>query len=361
MNQSTPALFNYSCIMVTGGAGFIGSNLVRHLLECTNVKVVNVDKLTYAGSLDSISDLHNNPNYSFEKIDICDSQAMTGLFNKYEPDAILHLAAESHVDRSIDSPKAFIETNVIGTFTLLEVSRNYIQTRQLTQDQFRFLHVSTDEVFGSLGKTGLFTEETPYQPNSPYSASKAASDHLVRAWQHTYGLPILITNCSNNYGPYQFPEKLVPLNIQNALNDKPIAVYGNGENVRDWLYVEDHCSGILKVLEEGVIGESYNIGGNNEKNNLELIKHLCKILDELAPREDKKLHSSAITFVTDRPGHDLRYAIDANKIQKTLNWSPKESFESGIRKTVEWYLQNTDWVKKVTQNKYSQERLGINK
>jgi dTDP-glucose 4,6-dehydratase len=350
--------FEFSTVIVTGGAGFIGCNLIRHLLKTTTAKVINVDKLTYAGCLDSVADLHNNPQYSFEKVDICDSQSMTGLLHKYEPQAVLNLAAESHVDRSIDSPKAFIETNILGTFSMLEAARNYFTVRKLSEDQFRFLHVSTDEVYGSLGETGFFSETTPYQPNSPYSSSKAASDHLVRAWHHTYGIPTLITNCSNNYGPYQFPEKLIPRNMMNALSGEPIEIYGEGKNVRDWLYVEDHCTGILKVLESGAVGECYNIGGNNEKTNLELIKYLCKILDEESPRADGQPHESAITFVKDRPGHDLRYAIDSSKIQNELLWQPDETFESGIRKTVKWYLDNNEWVKKVTQNKAS-ERLGL--
>jgi dTDP-glucose 4,6-dehydratase len=350
--------FPYKTVIVTGGAGFIGANLVKLLIQETDCKVINIDKLTYAGCLKSLEDVSESPRYKFEKIDICNSNEIKRIFEEYKPNAVLNLAAESHVDRSIDGPKEFIETNIIGTFNLLEVSRNYLQSGRAPSN-FRFLHVSTDEVYGSLGKEGLFTEETPYSPNSPYSASKASSDHLVRAWHHTFGLPVLITNCSNNYGPYQFPEKLIPLNLMNALNNKPIQIYGQGENIRDWLYVEDHCSGILTVLEKGKIGESYNIGGNNERTNLELIEFICKILDEVSPREDKKPHSSAITFVKDRPGHDMRYAIDAGKMKRELNWQPIETLETGIKKTVLWYLGNQDWVNAALLNKYQGERIGL--
>ncbi|MDX1919128.1 MAG: dTDP-glucose 4,6-dehydratase [Candidatus Caenarcaniphilales bacterium] len=357
--KETPGRFSPKTIIVTGGAGFIGSNLVRTLLMNPELTVINIDKLTYAGCLESLKDIANNPNYFFEKADICDRETIKKIFDKYKPNAILNLAAESHVDRSIDGPGDFIQTNINGTFNLLEVSRSYIADIKLQTNDFRFLHVSTDEVYGSLGPEGFFSETTPYSPNSPYSSSKASSDHLVRAWFHTYGLPVLITNCSNNYGPYQFPEKLIPLNLFNALNNKPIQIYGKGENIRDWLYVEDHCLGIIKVLEEGQLGESYNIGGNNEKTNLELIKFICSILDELAPRQDGKPHESAITFVQDRPGHDLRYAIDASKIQKELGWSPLETVDSGIRKTVKWYLENQNWVKAVLSNKYVGQRIGL--
>lgn len=351
--------FHPKTVIVTGGAGFIGSNLVRLLLEEKNLRVINIDKLTYAGCLQSLEDIGQNPNYFFEQVDICDKEAVKRIFNEYKPNAILNLAAESHVDRSIDGPEDFIKTNIIGTFTLLEAARSYIAENKLKIDEFRFLHVSTDEVYGSLGQEGFFTETTPYSPNSPYSSSKASSDHLVRAWYHTYGLPVLITNCSNNYGPYQFPEKLIPLNLFNALNNKPIQIYGKGDNIRDWLYVEDHCRGILRVLEAGKLGESYNIGGNNEQTNLELIKFICTILDELAPRKDGAKHESAITFVTDRPGHDLRYAIDSSKIQKELGWKPLETLDSGIRKTVSWYLKNQNWVDAALAQKYSGERIGL--
>ncbi len=329
------------------------------LIKDSSIKVVNVDKLTYAGSIESLKDISTFDNYYFEKVDICDKDCMMNIFEQYKPNAILNLAAESHVDRSIDSPSQFVQTNILGTFNLLEVTRNYIFKNQLQFSDFRFLHVSTDEVYGSLGPKGLFFEKTPYSPNSPYSSSKASSDHLVNAWFHTYGLPTLITNCSNNYGPYQFPEKLIPLNLFNAIHDKPIQIYGKGENIRDWLYVEDHCLGIKRVLEEGIPGESYNIGGNNEKTNLEIIKFVCSILDELHPRKDGRLHEKAITFVQDRPGHDLRYAIDASKIQSDLGWKPMETLESGIRKTVKWYLENQNWVETVLANKPHDQRIGL--
>jgi dTDP-glucose 4,6-dehydratase len=342
--------------LITGGAGFIGSALIRLLSrEAPQVRIINLDKLTYAGNLESLREVEGA--YKFEQVDICDENELARVFAQYEPDAILHLAAESHVDRSIEDPAAFIKTNIFGTYNLLQAARNYLKTS--SKNGFRFLHVSTDEVFGSLGSTGSFHEETAYAPNSPYSASKAGSDHLVRAWYHTYGLPVLITNCSNNYGPYQFPEKLIPLVINNALNGKALPVYGDGSNVRDWLYVEDHCRGILRVLEAGQLGESYNIGGNNEKTNLELVKTLCSHLDQLSPREDGKVHASAINFVTDRPGHDKRYAIDSSKIQKHLGWSPKETIESGLCKTVEWYLQNKQWCQHVSSGAYRGERLGL--
>lgn len=351
--------FQPKTVIVTGGAGFIGSNLVRLLLNNKNLQVINIDKLTYAGCLQSLEDISENPNYFFEQVDICDKENIKRIFDKYKPNAILNLAAESHVDRSIDGPGDFIHTNIIGTFTLLEAARNYIAENKLKINEFRFLHVSTDEVYGSLGKEGFFKETTPYSPNSPYSSSKASSDHLVRAWHHTYGLPVLITNCSNNYGPYQFPEKLIPLNLFNALNDKPIQIYGKGDNIRDWLYVEDHCNGILKVLETGKLGESYNIGGNNEQSNLELIKFICSILDDLAPRKDGAKHENSIVFVKDRPGHDLRYAIDSSKIQNELGWKPSENLDSGIRKTVQWYLKNQKWVEAVLAKKYNGERIGL--
>ena len=347
-------------IFVTGGAGFIGSAVVRRLVAETACQVVNIDKLTYAGCLDNLLPVAQHPRHHFIQADICDQPAMRRLFQEHRPRAVLHLAAESHVDRSIDGPAAFIQTNVVGTATLLETAREY--WRQLPegeQQSFRFLHVSTDEVFGSLGPEGHFTEETLYRPNSPYSASKAASDHLVRAWHHTYGLPVLITNCSNNYGPYQFPEKLIPLMIVNALAGRPLPIYGRGVNVRDWLYVEDHVTALLTVLERGQPGETYNIGGHNEKTNLEVVTLVCAILDELQPAANGRPYDRLITFVADRPGHDLRYAIDASKIARELGWRPQESFASGLRKTVQWYLDNRWWWEKLLQERYSGQRLGV--
>lgn len=330
-------------ILVTGGAGFIGSALVRHLIQNTSHQVLNLDKLTYAGNLASLKDVASSDRYLFVQGDIADRDLLDLTLLQFQPDAVMHLAAESHVDRSIDGPSAFVETNVIGTYTLLEACRAYWSALQTPErDVFRFHHISTDEVFGDLeGSDALFTEETPYTPSSPYSASKASSDHFVRAWGRTYGLPILITNCSNNYGPYHFPEKLIPLVIINALHGKSLPVYGNGQQVRDWLFVEDHARALLRVLKEGAAGETYNIGGHNERTNLEVVKAICKLLDELAPRAAP--HSDLIEFVTDRPGHDLRYAIDASKIERELGWVPDETFESGLRKTVEWYLASKDW------------------
>ncbi len=341
-------------IIVTGGAGFIGSAVIRNLIKTTEHSVVCLDKLTYAGNLESLKEVSNSDRYAFEQADICDREAVEAIFKKHQPDAIMHLAAESHVDRSIDGPAEFIRTNIFGTYTLLDVSRFYAKEHP----NFRFHHISTDEVYGDLPlDSGMFTEETPYDPSSPYSASKASSDHLVRAWHRTFGLNTMVTNCSNNYGPYHFPEKLIPLIILNALEGKPLPVYGKGEQVRDWLYVEDHARALCLVCLKGVPGETYNIGGHNEKQNIEVVKTVCAILDELKPRSDGKKYSEQITFVTDRPGHDLRYAINADKIQKELGWVPQETFESGIRKTVQWYLDN-EWWWQPLRNKYNRERLG---
>ena len=346
--------------IVTGGAGFIGSHFVRQILQSEqDVKVINLDKLTYAGNLDSLADVDQNPSYTFVQGDIGDRELIASLLAEHKPTVIVNFAAESHVDRSIDGPEAFIETNIMGTFRLLdEVRKWWKELPAEEQKSFRFLHVSTDEVYGTLGSEGLFTEETPYAPNSPYSASKASSDHLVRAYHHTYGLPTLTTNCSNNYGPYQFPEKLIPLIIQNALAGKNLPIYGDGMQIRDWLYVEDHCHAISKVIEQGIPGETYNIGGHNEIPNLKVVETLCSLLDEYQPREDQKSYFEQVTFVTDRPGHDRRYAIDAGKIDRELGWHPEETFESGIRKTVKWYLQNQIWSERVSSGKYRQERLG---
>ncbi|MGB2429655.1 MAG: dTDP-glucose 4,6-dehydratase [Akkermansiaceae bacterium] len=342
-------------ILVTGGAGFIGSNLI-HLLIARGHSVLNIDKLTYAGNLSSLKAVQDHANYRFLQADICDAPAMQTAFSEFKPDAVMHLAAESHVDRSIDGPGEFINTNVVGTYTMLEAARDYIANSQHTN--FRFLHVSTDEVYGSLGETGKFTETTPYDPHSPYSASKASSDHLARAWADTFKLPVLITNCSNNYGPYQFPEKLIPVVILKALDGEPIPVYGAGENTRDWLYVEDHAEALLTVVETGKIGETYNVGGNNEMKNIDLVRLLCSLLDELHPRDDGQSYSDQITFVTDRPGHDLRYAIDASKIARDLGWEPKQDPESGFRKTVQWYLDNKEWWSAILDGSYKLERLG---
>jgi dTDP-glucose 4,6-dehydratase len=347
-------------IIITGGAGFIGSALIRQLLNETNFQVLNIDKLTYAGNLESLPDVEINPNYQFLRADICDSDAMNNAFAQFKPDAVMHLAAESHVDRSIDGPGEFIQTNVVGTYVLLEASRKYWMTlSDEAKKAFRFHHISTDEVYGTLGETGFFTEETAYQPNSPYSASKAGSDHLVRAWLHTYGMPTLITNCSNNYGPYQFPEKLIPLMINNALEGKPLPIYGKGDNIRDWLFVDDHARALRTVLENGVVGEVYNIGGFNEHTNLDVVHTLCEILDELLPESTHVPHKNLIEFVTDRPGHDQRYAIDATKIENELGWTPDETFKTGIRKTVEWYLNNRQWCENVLDGSYQKQRLGL--
>ncbi|MCS0062794.1 dTDP-glucose 4,6-dehydratase [Vibrio parahaemolyticus] len=349
-------------ILVTGGAGFIGSAVVRHIIRDTQDSVVNLDKLTYAGNLESLVDVADSDRYYFEQVDICDQTELDRVFSEHQPDMVMHLAAESHVDRSIDGPAAFIETNVMGTYHLLEAARQYWSSlEEANQSAFRFHHISTDEVYGDLeGTDDLFTETTSYAPSSPYSASKASSDHLVRAWQRTYGLPTLVTNCSNNYGPYHFPEKLIPLMILNALDGKPLPVYGDGMQIRDWLFVEDHARALYKVVTEGEIGETYNIGGHNEKANIEVVKTICALLEELRPDKPAGVESyeSLITYVKDRPGHDVRYAIDATKIAQELGWTPEETFESGIRKTVEWYLNNPQWWQRVLDGSYSLERLG---
>jgi len=349
-------------VLITGGAGFIGSALVRHFICNTQYSVVNVDKLTYAGNLESLQDVSKCSRYHFEQVDICNAEEMTRIFAQYQPDVVMHLAAESHVDRSIDAPAAFIQTNIVGTFTLLEVARTYWQgLGRDKQTGFRFHHISTDEVYGDLhGGKDFFTEETAYAPSSPYSASKASSDHLVRAWQRTYGLPTVVTNCSNNYGPYHFPEKLIPLVILNALEGKPLPVYGKGEQIRDWLYVEDHARALVLVAEQGEVGETYNIGGHNEKKNIEVVQLICALLEELAPDkpEGVQQYADLITFVADRPGHDMRYAIDASKIGRNLGWKPEETFETGLRKTVQWYLDNKTRCQHVQDGSYQRERLG---
>jgi dTDP-glucose 4,6-dehydratase len=353
---------NIMKILITGGAGFIGSALVRYLINETEHSVINVDKLTYAGNLESLKSIETNPRYSFEQVDICDAAKIGQLFQHYQPDAIMHLAAESHVDRSIDGPAAFIQANIIGTYTLLEAARKHWQALTDAKKQaFRFHHISTDEVYGALGETGLFTEQTAYDPSSPYSASKASSDHLVRAWHRTYGLPVIVTNCSNNYGPFHFPEKLIPLVILNAIEGKSLPVYGKGDQIRDWLYVEDHARALYKVVTEGSVGQIYNIGGHNEKTNLEVVKTICRILDELKPNHPGNItrYEELITHVTDRPGHDKRYAIDAGKINKELDWTPQETFETGIRKTVQWYIDNQTWWQNVLDGSYRRERLGL--
>ncbi|MGE0969862.1 dTDP-glucose 4,6-dehydratase [Klebsiella sp. WOUb02] len=350
-------------IIVTGGAGFIGSAVVRHIIKDTNDEVVVVDSLTYAGNLESLKEVADSSRFNFEHVNICDRSELDRVFNEQQPDAVMHLAAESHVDRSIDGPAEFIETNIIGTYTMLEAARSYWnQLDEKGKQNFRFHHISTDEVYGDLhGTDDLFTETTPYAPSSPYSASKASSDHLVRAWLRTYGLPTIVTNCSNNYGPYHFPEKLVPLIILNALDGKPLPVYGDGGQIRDWLYVEDHARALYKVVTEGVVGETYNIGGHNERKNIDVVKTICHLLEELVPAKPAGVtqYADLITYVTDRPGHDMRYAIDADKIYKELGWKPRETFESGIRKTVEWYLANEIWWSRVKDGSYAGERLGL--
>lgn len=346
-------------IIVTGGAGFIGSAVIRQYVNDTDHEIVNLDALTYAGNLESLSSVEQSPRYTFEHVNICDINELSRVFEVHQPDAIMHLAAESHVDRSIDGPAEFIQTNIVGTYNLLDVAKKYWD--RLTGDKkdgFRFHHVSTDEVYGDLEATGYFTEDTSYQPSSPYSASKASSDHLVRAWFRTYGFPIVITNCSNNYGGYQFPEKLIPLVTLNALEGKPLPIYGKGDQIRDWLHVDDHARALRLVLETGKDGETYNIGGHNEKTNLEVVNTICQLLDKLVPDSPHIPHASLITYVADRPGHDLRYAIDADKIAKELGWTPEETFESGIEKTIHWYLENTEWCQHVQDGSYQRQRLG---
>jgi|TARA_B110000908_G_scaffold8787_2_gene10872 dTDP-glucose 4,6-dehydratase len=349
-------------ILVTGGAGFIGSALIRHILDSSSMKVVNLDKLTYAGNLESLELIEDNPNYTFEQADICNSLAVQDIFEKHQPKIVMHLAAESHVDRSIDGPSIFLQTNIMGTFNLLEQSRIHISNlSEFDKRNFRFHHISTDEVYGDLyGTNDLFTENTPYSPSSPYSASKASSDHLVRSWGRTYNLPFLITNCSNNYGPYHFPEKLIPHIIINAIQGNPLPVYGKGDQIRDWLYVEDHASALFEVVKNGKVGETYNIGGHNEKTNLEVIETVCNLLEEMNPIKPKgiKMYIDLITFVEDRPGHDKRYAIDASKIQNDLMWVPNETFETGLRKTVKWYIDNNEWWERVLSGEYKLNRIG---
>lgn len=347
-------------ILVTGGAGFIGSAVIRHIIMNTDHDILNIDKLTYAGNLESLQEIAEHPRYHFKQIDIVDAQALKQAFDEFQPNLVMHLAAESHVDRSIDGPAAFISTNIVGTYTLLEAARHYWQQLGAPEkSSFRFHHISTDEVYGDLaGTTDFFTESTAYAPSSPYSASKASADHLVRAWHRTYGLPIVVSNCSNNYGPYHFPEKLIPLVILNALDGKTLPIYGTGTQIRDWLYVEDHARALYQVATQGALGETYNIGGHNEMQNIEVVKMICGILDKLQPKADNQSYESLISFVDDRPGHDLRYAIDASKIANELGWRPQETFATGIYKTVEWYLDNLDWCRRVQDGSYQRERLG---
>ena len=346
---------------VTGGCGFIGANFIQYLLNKTKPNsVVNLDKLTYAGNQKNLADFEQDPRYIFVHGDICDAELVSKLFTEYQPNYIVNFAAESHVDRSIDGPAEFIQTNIVGTSVLLQEALKYYSTlKGKESERFRFHHVSTDEVFGSLSESGFFTEETPYDPSSPYSASKASSDHLIRAWHRTFDLPVLISNCSNNYGPYQFPEKLIPLMILNCLEEKPLPVYGTGENIRDWLYVEDHCDAIYTILQKGAIGETYNVGGNNEIKNIQIVEEICDVLNDIHPAGSGKSYHELITFVKDRPGHDFRYAIDASKLKKEIGWEPKESFNTGIQKTIEWYLKNEEWWRIIQENTYKQERLGI--
>lgn len=345
-------------VLITGGAGFIGSAVARRFISQSEDRILVFDKLTYAGNLDSLAPIAANPRYAFRRADICDRAGVARAFAEFQPDIVMHLAAESHVDRSIDGPAAFIETNVVGTFAMLDAALEYWRALPKAKAQaFRFMHISTDEVFGALGPEGLFREDTPYAPNSPYSASKAGSDHLVRAWRETYGLPTIVTNCSNNYGPYHFPEKLIPLIILNAIEEKPLPVYGRGENIRDWLYVEDHAAALMLVARNGVVGESYNVGGRNEMRNIDVVHAICDILDGLRPNASGS-YRRLIAFVEDRPGHDLRYAIDCAKIERELGWRPQETFETGLRKTVQWYLDNPAWWQAIRSGKYRGERLG---
>lgn len=347
-------------VIVTGGAGFIGSAVIRQFIAETDTEVVNVDKLTYAGNLESLADVVESPRYRFERVDICDASEIERVFSEHQPDAVMHLAAESHVDRSIDGPRAFIETNIVGTYTLLEAARRYwLSLDDTCRKAFRFHHISTDEVYGSLGPTGWFEETTPYRPNSPYSATKAAADHLVRAWHKTYGLPVVITNSSNNFGPFQFPEKLIPLVILKAIKGESLPIYGKGNNVRDWLYVDDHAEALRLVLSKGQVGETYNIGARTERTNLEVVSTICEILDEVLPASPYRPHATLITHVADRPGHDLRYAINPDKIMSDLGWRPRESFETGLMKTVMWYLSHQDWCKRAMGHAYGGERLGL--
>ncbi len=347
-------------LLITGGAGFIGSALIRHLIKNTQYSVINLDKLTYAGNLESLKEIDGSDRYTFMKGDIADKELVSQILTTHKPSGIVHLAAESHVDRSIDGPADFIQTNIVGTFNLLDCALDYWNQNNKNPN-FRFQHISTDEVYGSLRDSGFFTEDTKYDPSSPYSASKASSDHLVRAWNRTYGLPVLITNCSNNYGPYHFPEKLIPLIIHNALQGKPLPVYGDGQQVRDWLFVEDHARALFTVFEKGTVGETYNVGGDSERKNIDVVKVICAYLDEFVPHSQFKPHSQLITFVADRPGHDRRYAIDCTKLKRDLDWKQEENFETGIKKTVKWFLDNQDWVKQVLANKYAGERLGLQK
>jgi len=350
-------------ILITGGCGFIGSNFILKQVQQHKNTVLNIDKLTYAGNIDNLASIANKPNFQFIKGDISNLKLVANTINNFQPNVIVHFAAESHVDRSIDGPMDFIQTNIVGTSTLLSAALEYWQALRNNSQfkNFKFLHISTDEVFGSLGDEGFFTENTPYDPSSPYSASKAGSDHLVRVWHRTYNLPVLITNCSNNYGPYQFPEKLIPLMISNCIDEKPLPIYGEGLNVRDWLYVNDHCDAIDMVLQKGEIGETYNIGGNNEFRNIDIVKTICSVLNKLNPRANGKSYNELITYVKDRPGHDFRYAIDASKIKNNLGWKPNETFETGIRKTIQWYLDNETWWREIQDRTYNQERLGLKK